>query len=280
VAVSEAVRAYYAQFGEREWTRLQDAADGQVEFAVTCQTLLQYLASPARVLDLGGGPGRYTIWLAEHGHQVTLADLSPELLAIARQRIHAAGVGGHVEAVVEADARDLRTWPDAAFDAVLCLGPFYHLPDPTDRARAAAELGRVLAPGGLAFVALVPRLAFLRRTLALADERRHLFEPGFVARVLEDGVFSNDVPGRFTTGYGARTEEIGPFFAGFGFEQLTLLSAESLTVGLEAILPELLGDARLREIVLQLAVQAAADPSILGLARHLLYVGRRQRVPG
>lgn len=41
VAVSEAVRAYYAQFGEREWTRLQHAADGQGEFAVTCQALLQ-----------------------------------------------------------------------------------------------------------------------------------------------------------------------------------------------------------------------------------------------
>jgi len=280
VAVSEAVRAYYAQFGEREWTRLQHAADGQVEFAVTCQALLRYLPPHARVLDLGGGPGRYTIWLAEHGHQVILADLSPELLAIARERIREAGVGGHVEAVVEADARDLRAWPDGVFDAVVCLGPFYHLPDPADRARAAAELGRVLAPGGVALVALMPRLAFLRRTLALADERRHLLEPGFVARVLEDGVFSNDVPGRFTSGYGARLEEIGPFFASFGLEQLTLLSVESLTVGLEAILPELLGDTRVAEVVLGLALAAAADPSILGLARHLLYVGRRERVPG
>jgi len=206
VAVSEAVRAYYAQFGEREWTRLQHAADGQIEFAVTRQALLRYLPPHARVLDLGGGPGRYTIWLAEHGHRVTLADLSPELLAIARERIRQAGVGGHVEAVVEADARDLRAWRDGVFDAVVCLGPFYHLPDPTDRARAAGELGRVLASGGVAFVALMPRLAFLRRTLALADERRRLLEPGFVARVLEDGVFSNDVPGRFTFGYGARPE--------------------------------------------------------------------------
>jgi SAM-dependent methyltransferase len=280
VAVSEAVRAYHAQFSEREWTRLENSADGQVEFAVTCRTLLQYLPSPARVLDLGGGPGRYTIWLAEQGYQITLADLSPELLAIARERIREADVGDHVEGVVEADARDLGAWPDGAFDAVLCLGPFYHLPDPTDRVRAAAELARVLTPGGVAFIALMPRLAFLRRMLALADERRRLFEPGFLARVLEDGAFSNDVPGRFTSGYGIRVAEIGPFFASFGFEQLALLSAESLTVGLEAVLPELLGDARLAEVVLGLALEAAADPSILGLARHLLYVGRRQRVPG
>ena len=61
---SDAVRAYYASFGEREWARLENPDDGAIEFTVTCQTLATYLPSRARVLDIGGGPGRYTIWLA------------------------------------------------------------------------------------------------------------------------------------------------------------------------------------------------------------------------
>ncbi len=68
-------------------------------------------------------------------------------------------MGALVEDIIEADARDLTRWPDDSFDAALSLGPFYHLPDPADRERAAAELARVLKPGGLAFVALHPAAA-------------------------------------------------------------------------------------------------------------------------
>src|SRR5689334_16386172 len=107
-----AVRAYYASFGEREWQRLTNPDDGAVEFALTKKLLATYLPPSGRILDLGGGPGRYTIWLAERGYQVILADVSPELLAIARTQIAAAGVSQRVEAVVEADA---------SFDAVLCF---------------------------------------------------------------------------------------------------------------------------------------------------------------
>src|SRR5579884_1114339 len=95
--IRETVRAYYDSFGEREWTRLTRPEDGVVEFAVHCHTLAKYLPAAAEtragthVLDIGGGPGRYTIWLAQRGHRVALADLSPELLAIARAQIAAAG---------------------------------------------------------------------------------------------------------------------------------------------------------------------------------------------
>jgi S-adenosylmethionine-dependent methyltransferase len=139
----------------------------------------------------------------------------------------------------------------------------------------------VLVADGVVFVALMPALAFVRRSLAPPDERRHRLEPGFVERVLHDGVFVNDVPGRFTQGYGVQLDEVGPLdafarsFARFGFEQLALLSAESLTVGLEAALPELRADEALAKVVFELATGHAGDPSIFGLARHVLYVGRR-----
>jgi SAM-dependent methyltransferase len=80
----DAVRSYYASFGEREWQRLTNPDDGAIEFALTKQLLERYLPPSGRILDLGGGPGRYSIWLAGRGYQVVLADLSPDLLAIAR----------------------------------------------------------------------------------------------------------------------------------------------------------------------------------------------------
>lgn len=271
------VRAYYATFGEREWTRLENPDDGAVEFAVTCHTLAAYLPPRGRVLDIGGGPGRYTIWLAQRGYRVVLADLSPELLSIALAKIKQAGVGPMVEAIVQADARNLSHWSANSFDAVLSLGPFYHLPDPEDRRRAAVELGRVLCPGGVAFVALMPRFAFLRRTLAIPDERHHLAQPDFVARLLEEGVFINDMQGRFTCGWGVRPEEVAPFFEQHGFTKLDLLAAEGCVIDIQRALVELgESDRATYQAAFDLILRTASDPSILGMAAHLLYVGRKQ----
>jgi S-adenosylmethionine-dependent methyltransferase len=276
----DAVRAYYAGFGEREWQRLSNPDDGAVEFALTKHFLARYLPSSGRILDLGGGPGRYAIWLAKRGYQVLLADLSPELLTIARTQIAVAGISQQVEAVVEADACDLSRWPDASFDAVLCLGPFYHLPDPADRARAAQELARVLRPGGITAVALMPRYALLRRTIALPSERQHLTDPDWRERLLQHGIFENDVPGRFTHGYGAQPAEIGPFFAQYSLQMLTLAASEGVAGGIQAEVAEMIAaDSSLKDIALDILVQTATDPSILGMASHLLYIGQRVAVP-
>ena len=273
---TDAVHAYYAGLGEREWARLEDPDDGAIEFEVTCQVLTTYLPPQARVLDIGGGPGRYAIWLAKRGHRVSLADLCPEQLSIARTKIGQAGVEELVEEIVVADARDLSHWTDDSFDAVLSLGPFYHLPDPNDRNRAADELHRVLRVSGTAFVALMPRYAFLRRTLDIPDERRHLAQPDFMERVLKEGVFINDVPGRFTDAYGVLPEEVSPFFEQHGFTTLALLSAEGIAVNSQRALSELaISDPAGYQAALDVVVRTAGDPSILGMANHLLYVGKR-----
>jgi hypothetical protein len=61
-----------------------------------------------------------------------------------------------------------------------------------------------------------------------------------------------------------------------GFDVLALLSTESITVGLQNALPELLADESLAAAVLSLAINYAAEPSTLGFAYHLLYVGRQR----
>jgi S-adenosylmethionine-dependent methyltransferase len=272
------VRGYYAQFGEREWDRLADPADGAIEFAINSRAIARHLPAGARVLDIGGGPGRYAIWLAERGHHVVLADLSDDLLGIARRRLAAAHptVQQAIEDVVAADACDLSRWEDGSFDAAVCLGPFYHLPAAADRERAASELARVVRPGGVVFVAFMPRFALLRRTLSLPDERHRITQPAWVARLLDDGVFENDVDGRFTAGYGARPEEIAPFFARHGFRKLTLLSSQGITLGFQPeTLRDLAADRELLAQALELIMATAADPSLLGGANHLLYVGQR-----
>ncbi|CAG0936183.1 Glycine/sarcosine N-methyltransferase [Thermoflexales bacterium] len=272
----ESVRNYYAAFDESEWQRLT-WPEGVIEFAVTTRAFDKYLPPHGRVLDIGGGPGRYSIWLAQRGYAVVLADLSPNLLDIARVKIAEAGVQSQVEEVVVCDACDLSRFATASFDAVLCLGPFYHLIDPADRERAATELVRVLKPQSMAFVAFMPLYTFLRRTLALKDERRHLAQPDFVARLMNEGVFLNDVPDRFNAGYGVRPQEVAPFMERRGLKTIELLADTGFAAPHVQHLAELAeSNPHAYERAMDIIVSTANDPSLLGASIHLLYVGQKQ----
>jgi SAM-dependent methyltransferase len=139
----------------------------RVEWDRTCELLARWLpAPPATVLDVGGGPGRQSRHLLDRGYDVTLFDLTPKHVDQATAR----GVRAHV-----ADARQLPV-DDTSADAVLLLGPVYHLPDAGDRARALAEAWRVLRPGGVAVVAALSRWGrvFVRAAAGqLGDPDRH-----------------------------------------------------------------------------------------------------------
>lgn len=270
------VRDYYAAFGENEWLRLM-RPEGVLEFAVTTHALTQHLPPAGRILDLGGGAGRYTIWLAKRGYRVLLADLSPNLLEVARDKIAEAGVQAQIEDVVVCDACDLTRFADQSFDAVLCLGPFYHLVEPKDRERAAIELRRVLKPGGVAFIALMPIYAFLRRTLGSVDERRHFAQPEFISRLMNEGVFVNDIPGRFNAGYGVRPQAVAPFFEAHGLKAIELLADTGFAAYEAQALAELSEvDPQAYAAAMEIILRTANDPSLLGASIHLLYLGRKE----
>src|SRR5207249_1849236 len=122
----------------RERNRL--LTQSRLEFVRTQELLSRFLpAPPAIVLDVGGGPGRYAACLATAGYTVTVLDPVP-------LHVEQAGAAG-LDAVL-GDARSLP-WEDARADAVLCLGPLYHLRAPHDRLAALTEARRVLRPGGV-----------------------------------------------------------------------------------------------------------------------------------
>jgi SAM-dependent methyltransferase len=87
------------------------------------------------------------------GHEVHLVDLTPRHVELVRAE------GGIASGTV-GDARSLA-WPDASFDAVLLLGPLYHLQEREDRLRALGQARRVLYRGGVVFAAGISRWASL-----------------------------------------------------------------------------------------------------------------------
>ena len=146
--VPEEVLKHYG--GGLEATRLERP---RLEWLRSEELLLRHLpASPGSVLDLGGGPGRYSSWLAGLGYEVTLVDPVPlHVEQASKASTFTAQLG---------DARRLD-FADASFDVVMLMGPLYHLTEHTDRLRALDEARRVVRPGGLVVAAAVSRYASL-----------------------------------------------------------------------------------------------------------------------
>lgn len=256
---------YYDRGEERD--RLVDGARGDLERLRT-QTLLAELLPPppARVLDVGGGAGVHASWLAERGYDVHLIDPMP--LHVAQAREH-----GTFTAAV-GDARDLAE-ADASRDAVLLLGPLYHLPERDDRVGALAEACRVVRPGGVVCAAAISRWAGLWDALTrdmLADAR----VPAIVDGELTAGVHRNDdhVPGWFTTAYFHRPEDLPGELADAGLAEPGVRAIEGPAAFFGG-LDEILADARRSADLLHWLGRIDAEPALLGAGSHLLAYAHR-----
>ena len=268
--LDDPVRAYYETRGESEWHRLDNPYEGLVEREMHVRALSRWLPPGGRVLDVGGGPGQWTIWLLRRGHRVVLGDLSPRMLEIARRELTAAGVAA--EDVIELDARDLSRFADGSFDVVLSMGPLYHLTEAADRDTAVREAVRVLRPGGLLFATVMTRYAWSLATLLESGAARL----ADIRRTLDDGVYRNPERGRFTEAYLFRPEDITPYFESRGTATRGGIASQSFLHLVQEQVAELRErDPDAYEGLIQIAWGAAADPSILGISNHVMYVGAK-----
>ncbi len=150
----EILHHYRAQFDEDQ--RLRSGL-GELELLRTQEVIRRNLPEGSlRILDIGGGSGIHAEWLLADGHRVHLIDPLPEHVEQAMARL------GHIEgfSAEVGDARHLVE-ADRSYDAVLMLGPLYHLTEGNDRVSAWCEARRVTDTHGLVFAAAITRWSSL-----------------------------------------------------------------------------------------------------------------------
>ncbi|MCL2518800.1 MAG: class I SAM-dependent methyltransferase [Oscillospiraceae bacterium] len=270
----EKIKAYYNVFNE--WGRLGNP-EGRLEFELSILIITSHLPQKAEILDLGGGPGRYTIELAKLGHSLHLADLSQTLLDEARKRIDELEIE-NVKSITQINAVDLSFYGDNSFDAVLLFGPLYHLTNETERFSCVKEVNRVLKPNGLVFASFIPYL-----TGAIGVVGRMFYFPDQVSvetlkRVFEQGIFNNLADRGFQEGYYPTSDELASLFNENGFSKILLRSIRGWGSNREEQIFKLkTDDPEKYEVVIELINQTADDPSIIEMCSHAIYIGQKNR---
>lgn len=246
----------------------------QLEQERTRELILRHLPSaPATIVDAGGGAGVYACWLAARDYQVHLLD--PVAKHVEQARAASAQQPEHP--LVSAHVGDARRLPhaDGSADAVLLLGPLYHLVEREDRLACLREARRVLRPGGLVWGAAISRFA------SLFDSLTHGFfdDPAFAAiveRDLQDGQHRNTTtnPVYFTDAYLHRPGELSRELLAAGFQVVELVAIEG-PGWLARDFDRVWNDPSQRERLLAAVRKVEREPSVLGATSHIMGIGRK-----
>ncbi len=270
--LSEEILSFYRQTRESE--RLTNDVRGQIEFARTQEIITRYLPDlPAVVFDIGGGSGPYACWLAKAGYEVHLVD--PVDLHIEQAEEASNRQPEHpIASISLGDARELR-FSSMSADAVLLLGPLYHLTDKIERLLALSEAHRVLRKGGVMVTAGISRFASLLDFFC-KDRLSNSVLRDIVQSDLETGYHRNPTENLefFTDAYLHRPEELGSEVVEAGFQHQATLAVQGPAWLFKSV-ENYWMDPDQRAVVLDLIRKVETEPSILGMSAHILAIGRK-----
>ncbi len=264
----ESVRQFYNRAPEHEWDRLSERHP--FEFILTTWMMDKYIRPGDAILDIGGGPGRYSIHYAKKGCEVTLVDLSEGNVALARQKAEEENVTltARVKNCLELDELDL-----GQYDHVFLMGPLYHLLEEEERVRAVELALDRLKPGGklyASFILVFGGVIYDMQTGGniVPDCHNPDFMQAFDAILAGDN-FRNTAG--FTRSYLWHWRRILPFMERFGLEKLHLFGQEGIMSPCE---PQILE--RDQEEIgqwVELAKKYLEIPELLAYSEHAMYIG-------
>ncbi|HIU47237.1 MAG TPA: methyltransferase domain-containing protein [Candidatus Fimadaptatus faecigallinarum] len=273
-SIDKDVLATYNSGAERNRLR---TGIGLIEFERSRELLREYLPpAPATVYDIGGGYGEYAWWLSSLGYQVHLFDLAQTNIAMSTE-LSAEYPGCQLKAAEVADARNIDR-PSGSADAVLCMGPLYHIAQREERLAALNECARLLRPGGVLCVAAITRYATLLWATTVF---------GAANRLLEEDAFMQMVETELRTGEHVRPADSA--YRGIGrshFHAPDELKGELSDAGFKDIklhgvvgcgwlapnLDALWQDDKARAAIMRAVRLLDGETDVIGLSTHLLAI--------
>jgi ubiquinone/menaquinone biosynthesis C-methylase UbiE len=260
---------YYTRVDESQrLTRLES----ELELLRTRDILSRWLpVPPAIVLDIGGGPAVHSHWLAEHGYRVHLVDIVPDHVDLAQildeQQSH------KLQSIHLGDACNLPFESESA-EAVVMLGPLYHLTKRNDRITALQEAYRVLRPGSFLLAGAISRYIPMVKVLTrnLLDQR----SMSIARQTAYTGQHRPD-PDQdfFTTAFFHHPSGLEREIKQAGFQLRTTLAVEGPARLLGEQFRERWSHPDTKQWLLDLTRNMESDRTLLGVSGHMIAVARK-----
>ena len=166
---------YYNKFNEDK--RLL-SRHGQVEYTITFKYINELINNRKNlnIIDIGAGTGRYSIPLAEMGHNVTAIELVNKNLSTIKLK-------SNKVIAKQGNALNLKKIESDKYDITLLFGPLYHLFSNEDKLKALQEAKRVTKKDGYILI------MYLMNEYAVIT---YAFKEGNLQKCLQDGKLDKD----------------------------------------------------------------------------------------
>lgn len=260
IATSEVID-YYQAYNEEG--RLDRDHSHKIEFLTTARYLDRFIAPSSKVLDVAAGAGRYAFYLAQKGHIVSAGDLVDK--HVDQMRDGQAKLKIDME-IFQGNALDLSRFEDSSFDAVLFMGPYYHLLSMDDRTRAVEESIRVLKKGGLLFLAYLPRVSMF---MVEVNRRSKAVDTHFIKEMIENGISD----GKESVFYFSDCREVEELIQSLHLQKVSHIAVDGICYLMSNRLNEM------SEIEfgnwLNFHYRTCEDPHLLGYSLHGLVICRK-----
>lgn len=246
-----------------EWDRLERH---KIEFDITRRYMDEnIIGENLKIFDIGGGPGRYSIYLAEKGHRVSLLDLSKRNIEVAKEKSAERGIS--LEDYIHGNALELDKYNEV-YDVILLMGPLYHLTKESDRRAAIDGALRLLKPNGIIVASFISNYAPIQDYLKSVYPIESVDE---LLEYLKNGENQGDKG--FTTAYFTDYKEAKELMNSFGLTEIVFANVENI-LGVKEKEINMLGENEYRKW-LEIGYQLSQDESLMGTGEHFLYIGRK-----
>jgi ubiquinone/menaquinone biosynthesis C-methylase UbiE len=246
-----------------EWDRLERH---KIEFDITKRYLDEYITGDnLEIFDIGGGPGRYAMYLAEKGHKVSLLDLSKINIEVAKERSLAKGI--KLENYIHGNALELDEYGQK-YDVILLMGPLYHLVDEEDRRTCIEGALNLLKPNGIIVASFISNYAPIQNYL------KNLYPIDSIDELLVflDNGISDGYKG-FTQAYFTDPKEAMELMNSFGLQEIIFAGVENILNYKEKEINMLEEEEYMKW--LDICYKLSQDKNVIGTSEHFLYIGRK-----
>jgi SAM-dependent methyltransferase len=268
------IRRHFDELGEGEWERLDADPRNRAAFEVHRRFLADFVAPGSRVLEIGAGPGRFTIALARMGARVVVTDISEVQLELNVRHVAESGTeaGRAVEDRFILDVRDTARFADGEFDAVLAFGgPLSYVFDDAGSALAGLlRIGRVVVASVMstlgAWSIFLPQVVALEEEVG-AEAADAIFETGDLRHEARD-------EGHTCQMY--RSREVRFLVHDAGGELLAVSTSNWASLSHDETLAELASDPAKWGRFMDQEASACREPGLLDAGTHILFAARRR----